>query len=88
MPIKLKIQPVRLSGQLITRLFFMLPKILKTLRSDKIFRHKLGTPVGKVINRFINEKDETFSVSSVRNKKREIYSNQFITDTYNRNPLS
>ena len=49
---------------------FYVTKDPETLRSDKVFRHKLGTPVEKDILVY-NEKDETFSVNLSETKSRK-----------------
>ncbi len=49
---------------------FYITKDQETLRSDKVFRHKLGTPVEKDTPVY-DEKDETFSVNLSLTKSRK-----------------
>jgi oligopeptidase B len=49
---------------------FYVTKDLKTLRSDKVFRHKLGTPVDKDVQVYY-ETDEIFSVNLSETKSRK-----------------
>jgi oligopeptidase B len=49
---------------------FYVTKDNETLRSDKIFKHKLGTPAEKDILIY-NESDETYSVSLAETKSRK-----------------
>ncbi|TAL61293.1 MAG: S9 family peptidase [Bacteroidetes bacterium] len=49
---------------------FYVTKDPETLRSDKVFRHKLGTPVDKDVQVYY-EKDEIFSVSLSETKSRK-----------------
>jgi oligopeptidase B len=60
---------------------FYITKDKATLRSDKVFRHKIGTPVDKDVMIY-DEKDETFSVNIDQTKSRKyilINSNQTLT---------
>ena len=60
---------------------FYVSKDKETLRSDKVFRHEIGTPVEKDVMVY-NEKDEIFSVNLYETKSRKfvlINSDQTLT---------